>query len=198
MYQNNNDDRSQYEYHYNYRPNYTEPIHTAEPVVEFTETKKHGRGKRIVAGALAAVILVGASFGTGWFVQKNIKEAPSTQLTVSERPKTEVGTVSIKGGEKLSYPEIYAANVDSCVSINVSSTSYNFFGQAVQSASSGSGFIITDDGYIVTNYHVIEGGTSVSVTLNNGTTYEAQLIGYDESLDTAVLKVDAEGLVPVI
>ena len=190
MYQNNNDDRSQYEYHYNYRPNYSEPIQTSEPVMEFTETKKHGRGKRIVAGILAAVILVGASFGTGWFVQKNIKANPSTQLTVSERPKTEVDTVSIKGGEKLSYPEIYAANVDSCVSINVSSTGYNFFGQAVQSASSGSGFIITTDGYIVTNYHVISGGTSVTVTLNDGTTYNAAVIGGEEDYDIAVLKVD--------
>ena len=56
MYQNNNDDRSQYEYHYNYRPNYSEPIQTSEPVMEFTETKKHGRGKRIVAGILAGII----------------------------------------------------------------------------------------------------------------------------------------------
>jgi serine protease Do len=60
----------------------------------------------------------------------------------------------------------------------------------VQSASSGSGFIITDDGYIVTNYHVISGGTSVSVTLNNGTTYQAQVIGGEEDYDIAVLKVD--------
>ena len=192
MYQNNNtnnDDRSQYEYHYNYRPSYTDPIPAADPTVEFVE-KKSGIGKRIVAGVLAAAILIGTAFGAGWFVQKHVTDQNTSQLTVSERPKTEVETVSIKGGEKLSYPEIYAANVDSCVSINVSSTGYNFFGQAVQSASSGSGFIITTDGYIVTNYHVISGGTNVTVTLNNGTTYNAAVIGGEEDYDIAVLKVD--------
>ena len=190
MYQNNNDDRSQYEYHYNYRPNYSEPIPTAVPVMEFVERRRRRRGKRITATILCCVLLVGASFGAGWFVKKNVDATSSTRLTVSERPKVEVDTVSIKGGEKLSYPEIYAANVDSCVSINVSSTSYNFFGQPVPSASSGSGFIITSDGYIVTNYHVISGGTSVTVTLNDGTTYDAAVIGGEEDYDIAVLKVN--------
>ena len=190
MYQNNNDDRSQYEYHYNYRPNYAEPARSPEPVVEFVEKREHSRGKRIVAGVLCATLLIGASFGAGWFVKKNLDDTASTQLTVSDRPRVEVDTVSISGAQKLSYPEIYAANVDSCVSINVSSTGYNFFGQAVQSASSGSGFIITNDGYIVTNYHVISGGTSVSVTLNDGTTFDAAVIGGEEDYDIAVLKIE--------
>ena len=194
MYQNNNDDRSQYEYHYNYRPNYSNPVPAAEPVIEFTEKKRPKRGKRIVASLLAAVLLMGTSFGAGWFIheRKDTEEetTESTNLTVSERPKTEVDTVSVTGSKKLSYSEIYAANVNSCVSINVSSIGYNFFGQAVQSASSGSGFIITSNGYIVTNYHVISGGTSVSVTLGDGTVYDAQVIGGEEDYDIAVLKVD--------
>lgn len=188
MYQNN-DDRSQYEYHYNYRPNYSTP--PTEPVVEFVEKKKRGKGKRVVAGVLCSTLLIGGSFGAGWFVKKAVDEndVSSTQLTISERPKAEVKTVSVTGAEQLTFSEVYAANVDSCVSINVSSTS-NFFGQAVQSASSGSGFIITSDGYIVTNYHVISGGTSVTVTLNDGTTYDATVIGGEKEYDIAVLKVD--------
>ena len=65
----------------------------------------------------------------------------------------------------------------------------------VQSASSGSGFIITDDGYIVTNYHVISEGLSssganVEVTLNDGSTYATEVVGGDEDYDLAVLKID--------
>ena len=69
----------------------------------------------------------------------------------------------------MSDAEVYAANVNSVVSINVPGTnSNNFFGQPVQTASSGSGFILTTDGYIVTNYHVVEDAQTVKVTLYNG------------------------------
>lgn len=191
MYQDDHNDRSQYEYHYSYRPpaQNTEPLYTA-PVEEYVP-KKRGMAKRIVALALCGAVLLTGAFGVGWHFSRGGAKDNNTQISVSERPKADVSTVKVTGGEKLSFAEIYAANVDSCVSINVSSTSYNFFGQAVQSASSGSGFIITDDGYIVTNYHVISGGTSVSVTLNNGMTYQAQVIGGEEDYDIAVLKIDS-------
>ncbi|MBR3705238.1 MAG: trypsin-like peptidase domain-containing protein [Oscillospiraceae bacterium] len=187
MYQDNQNDKSQYEYHYTYRSpyDYSEPI-DIEPV---EEPKKRRRGTRIVALILcASLIITGISGALRYFVRDN--DASTTQISVSDRPKVDLTTVKVNGEKKLSFSEIYAANVDSCVSINVSSTSYNFFGQVVQSASSGSGFIITDDGYIVTNYHVISGGTEVSVTLNNGVTYAAQVIGGEEDYDIAVLKVD--------
>ena len=191
MYQDDhNNDKSQYEYHYTYRTpyNYSEPVDAVE---EYVPKKRGGMAKRIIAGVLCGVILLTGTFGAGWhFSQNKQKDESTSQLAVSDRPKTEVNTVKVTGGEKLSFSEIYYANVDSCVSINVSSTSYNYFGQVVQSASSGSGFIITSDGYIVTNYHVISGGTSVTVTLNNGTTYNAQVIGGEEDYDIAVLKID--------
>ena len=190
MYQNDQNDRSQYEYHYNYRSlnEYTEPHYTA-PVEEYVP-KKRGTAKRIVALVLCGAVLLTGAFGAGWHFSRGGEQDNDTEISVTERPKVDLTTVKVTGSEKLSFAEIYAANVDSCVSINVSSTGYNFFGQAVQSASSGSGFIITDDGYIVTNYHVISGGTEVSVTLNNGTTYQAQVIGGEEDYDIAVLKVD--------
>jgi len=68
----------------------------------------------------------------------------------------------------------------------------------VQSASSGSGFIISQDGYIVTNHHVINGATSVKVTLYSGETYDAAVIGGDEDYDIAVLKINATGLQSVV
>ena len=64
-----------------------------------------------------------------------------------------------------------------------------------QGYGAGSGVIMREDGYILTNYHVIEGGDAVKIMLlSDGATYDAQLVGYDESLDIAVLKIDAEGL----
>ena len=93
--------------------------------------------------------------------------------------------------------EVYAANVNSTVGITTSVTT-NFWGYQSTSAASGSGFIISDDGYILTNYHVIEDSDSISVSMYNGESFDATLIGYDESNDIVVLKIDAEGLAPVI
>lgn len=63
-----------------------------------------------------------------------------------------------------------------------------------QELGSGSGIIFREDGYIVTNYHVIENATSVTVTLDNDKEYEARIVGSDSSSDLAVLKIDASGL----
>ncbi|MFK8056121.1 MAG: trypsin-like peptidase domain-containing protein [Saprospiraceae bacterium] len=61
-------------------------------------------------------------------------------------------------------------------------------------ASSGSGVIISSDGYIVTNNHVVEGGTEIEVTLDDRREYEAELIGRDPSTDLALVKIEAQGL----
>ena len=66
--------------------------------------------------------------------------------------------------------------------------------QTYSTSSTGSGIILSEDGYIVTNNHVVEGGDSIAVTLDNGETYAAQLIGTDVKSDIAVLKIDAQNL----
>ena len=73
-------------------------------------------------------------------------------------------------------------------------TLHIFDNQPVQTASSGSGFILTTDGYIVTNYHVVEDAQTVKVTLYNGDEYDAQYVGGDEDYDIAVIKIEASGL----
>ncbi|MGN1003483.1 MAG: S1C family serine protease, partial [Oscillospiraceae bacterium] len=60
------------------------------------------------------------------------------------------------------------------------------------------GFVISSDGYIVTNYHVIEGASTIKVTFYDGTEYSATLVGGEQSNDVAVLKINASGLTPVI
>ena len=205
---NDNEQNNSYEYHYSYRPDYTEPLPGPEPGQPSSSQpsqppRRHGRAKRVVAGVLAGVLVAGAAFGGGWWANNwaEANQVNETSIQVSNRPAVELTPVSVDGTTKLTYPEIYNANVDSCVSINVSTTAgYNFFGQVVQSASSGSGFIITADGYIVTNYHVISGGTNVEVTLNDGSVYTAQVIGGDADYDLAVLKIDPgeTALTPVV
>ena len=100
-------------------------------------------------------------------------------------------------GKEMTAAEVYAANVNSTVGITTSITT-NYFGYQTTSAAAGSGFILTQDGYILTNYHVVEGSNSIKVTTYDGTSYDAQLIGYDESNDIAVLKIDATDLTPVV
>ena len=190
MYNDNENERSNYEYHYSYRPESGEPIPALTPV----EPKKRGRGKKIVAGVLCGALLIGGSVGAGWMLKDVTGGRGETQVMVSERELAKVETVSVSGGKVLTFPEIYNANVDSCVSINSSSvaTGYNIFGQKIQqeAISSGSGFVLTADGYIATNCHVVSGASSVQVTLNDGTTYDATVVGSDVDYDIAVLKVD--------
>lgn len=85
------------------------------------------------------------------------------------------------------------------VGITTEITYYNIFGQ-VSAAVAGSGFVIDEDGYILTNYHVVEtayeGDYDVSVVMYDGTEYSAEIVGFDEDTDLAVLKIDASGLTP--
>ena len=99
--------------------------------------------------------------------------------------------------EPLSAREIYAQNVNSTVGIRTSYTTTNYWGYPTAAAAAGSGFILSEDGYILTNYHVVEKSESVTVTTYDDRSFSAKVVGYDESNDIAVLKIEAEGLTPV-
>jgi len=97
-------------------------------------------------------------------------------------------------GSELSTQDLVADVAPAVVSIVTESVSYNWFWQAVPQTGAGSGIIISPDGYIVTNNHVVEGANKVTVTLSSGSTYEATLVGTDAETDLAVVKIDASGL----
>ncbi len=99
--------------------------------------------------------------------------------------------------EQLSPSDVYADNVNAAVGITTSITT-NYYGYTTQAAASGSGFIYSEDGYIVTNYHVIDDSNSITVTTYDNKSYPAKIVGCDEDNDIAVLKIDAEGLQPVV
>ena len=189
---------------------YTGSPETAAAQKPAPEPKKK---KKLPWGTLLAVILcsslIGGAMGVGGvllmqhFQAQAAAEEPQEEgenisyILQGIRENAVIETVEVKTGEQMSAAEVYAANVNSTVGITTSVTT-NYWGYQSTSAASGSGFIISDDGYILTNYHVIEGSRSISVSMYDGTSYDAVLIGYDESNDIAVLKVDAQDLSPVI
>lgn len=161
--------------------------------------KSAGTGKKVVAVALGCSLLGGAmGFGGGILGARAARGAEgTTTILQGQRDTSQIQLAAIDTSRQLSPAEVYAANVNSTVGITTSVTT-NLWGYQTTSAISGSGFILTEDGYILTNYHVIEDSTAISVALYDGTSHEAKIIGYDESNDIAVLKIDAEGLSPVV
>ncbi len=182
---------------YHYAKGDALPRDDYQPTVHHTEPKKKPaakkRGGKIVAIVLAAVILAGGA-GYGGAALYHSTHSTTAAIAQSNREPVSVAVKHVDGKSAMSAAEVYASTVNSVVSINCSATSTNAFGQTVESASSGSGFVITKDGYIVTNYHVISGASSIKVTLYNGDEYKANLIGGDSDYDVAVLKIDANGL----
>ena len=98
--------------------------------------------------------------------------------------------------EALRSSDIYADNVNSAVGITTSTTT-NYYGYTTKYAASGSGFIYSADGYILTNYHVIEDSDSITVSTYDNRSFPATVVGCDESNDIAVLKIEADDLQPV-
>lgn len=194
-------------YHFSYRdPNaesHTESAagSTVEPAAEpvMTDTpvqpkKHHGGVGRVVALILScAVISAACGFG-GAILAQNGSSTGKTTVQQSNRTAATVSVKKVDGQTLMTPSEVYASTVNSVVSINCSAVSTNIFGQQTESASSGSGFIYTADGYIVTNQHVVANASSINVTLYNGDTYPATLVGSDSDYDVAVLKIDAKDL----
>ena len=120
-------------------------------------------------------------------------EPGTTQEYTIEKTPLPTTLKSNDGDKSLTPAEVYAMNVDAVVGIRTTGTT-NVWGQITSTSTAGSGFVLTADGYIVTNYHVIKGGESITVAMHNGEEYDATLIGGDETNDIALLKVDAENL----
>ena len=112
------------------------------------------------------------------------------QMELTPLPET---LPTYDSGKTLTAQEVYGINVDAVCGIATEVTT-NVFGQTASTAVVGSGFVLTEDGYVVTNNHVVEGTDNVSVKLHDGSTYPAEIIGGDSLSDVALLKIEAEGL----
>ncbi len=142
------------------------------------------------AGSLGALCLAGQHFLA--------KDEPTTEDVFCEDPESELSrpesNPSIYGS---AGEDAYAVSgvvhkvQDAVVVINVTITGTSAFGKPITTTSAGSGVIISDEGYILTCHHVVDGATSLKVTLRNGNAYNATLVGSDEASDLAVLKIFA-------
>lgn len=165
-------------------------------------------GNKLIATALCCS-LVGGMVGAGGYATFSkmlsrdgdavgaINSVVSTLQARCEENKKQSSSVDLSGssvGKDAS--QIYDDNVNSTVGITTE-IPMEYMGYQTTSASAGSGFIYSEDGYIVTNYHVVKGADKIKVTTYDKNEYDAGLIGYDDTNDIAVLKIDAKGLKPV-
>ncbi|MBR5229404.1 MAG: trypsin-like peptidase domain-containing protein [Firmicutes bacterium] len=100
-------------------------------------------------------------------------------------------------GSELSIQEIVALNENSVVAISTEAIDYDFWMRQYVTEGAGSGVIYSEDGYIITNNHVIQGASNIKVTLNDGNVHQAQLVATDAQTDLAVIKINKTGLDPV-
>ena len=193
-----------------------ERTYTPQPE-EYTVPKKRerrsgGAGKKILAAVLAVTLVAGFCAATAGLVNRrwedrtdalqNQVNAANAQISdlreqLDALTQAQSGTgvsgspVASQGG--LTPSQVYAMNVGSVVAIS-NQTTTNIWGQVSETASSGTGFIISQDGYILSNYHVVEGAGKLTVITYMGEEYPARLMGFDKMNDVAVLKVEATGL----
>ncbi|WP_294359141.1 trypsin-like peptidase domain-containing protein [uncultured Clostridium sp.] len=155
------------------------------------KTKK-GLGKTI-----ALCVLISAVVGTGSGITSSLITNKLTASNKSKNVKTVTNTeqlsFSTTGG--VSIPDIYNKVSPAVVGITTQNLTLNQF--QVQGGS-GSGFIFSKEGYVLTNYHVIEGASKISVMFSNKTTADATVVNYDEDLDVAVLKISGNMEMPAV
>lgn len=154
---------------------------------------KKSASRGFVIGALIIAITATAALGFGGgMVYSNLsKSGGSMSVNKVEANATDVNSSRIEG----TATSVVQKAADSVVEITTESVVSGSFNRQYVSSGAGSGVIISEDGYIVTNNHVISGANAIKVTLRDGqTTYDAELIGTDAANDIALLKVDATGL----
>ena len=190
-----------------YENNDSPTVWDSDNTYDYIPPKKEKKGwgsGRIIALALVCSIL-GGLFGAGsmyWLGREVVSDSPLDEANHSgilegDRPSSVIDISQIDTSKLMTPAEVYAANVSATVGITTSITT-NFWGYQTTVPASGSGFIFSSDGYILTNFHVVEDSSSITVSMYDGNTYKATLVGYDEGNDVAVLKIDADNLTPVI
>ena len=160
-----------------------------------TKKKKNSFAVIVATGLICSI--VGGSIGG--VVGANIARSQFEELSYTQEDSDRDTTVQLVGNQNEISPVIAIAKkvMPSVVGVHTYGT-YSYWGRQITNMElgSGSGVIYSEDGYIITNYHVIEDATSVVVTLSDEQEYEAVIIGADEASDLAVLKIDAGRKLP--
>ena len=187
------------------------PFHTyeiqPEPIPAPTPKK---RRKNLAWRTLLSAVLIVAlvvtccgitALGTGIYWKTQLDKTTASMRETVEDLRSQLAdgsqTTVIRpdadtASDEMSPALVYAENVKATVAISCQGHTTNIFGQVSKTASSGSGFIISKDGYVVTNFHVISGSNRVGVILSDGKEYQASVVGYDQTNDVAVLKIEGD------
>lgn len=185
---------------YNSQPYGTAPNHSANAKPPKAKKPKKqrkpiSRGGIAIALAVTMVFSCGLGFGGGYFANK-VNTSTSGSLNITKTSNSGTTTTASSTSTANSTSEIVKKTADSVVEISTESVVTGLFAQQYVQQGAGSGVIISQDGYILTNNHVINGANSVKVRLRDGTEYDATIIGSDSDNDIALLKVSATGLSP--
>jgi len=184
------------------QPNYIPPESPKQP-----KPKKERKVlRRVISAVLVLVLVIGSCSATAVLMNLHFQKemnALTRQMndkiaTLQKEEETQTETVvtsqPLAAGEFLTPGEVYQRNVDAVVAITVQVEDYDDYGRPISGLSSGTGLFISSDGYVITNYHVIEGGTEVTITTHDDQEYSAEIVGHESSNDLAVLKVDEENM----
>lgn len=141
----------------------------------------------IVCLFIAAAVAIGAIAGFAGY-----KAGKNNMTVIHSEGGPTASQLSANGTRTIS--DVVDEVADSVVEINCTVRVQNIWGQKYTATSAGSGVIISEDGTIVTNYHVIAGATKITVRMRDGSELEASVIGYDSNNDIAVIKITADNL----
>ena len=195
-------------------PKPAEPVKEAEkpapqsaPVSETKQAAPVKRSHPFLTALMAAVLGLGGGYGGSILAMRTYlpqtetaaaEEAPAEETVTEETAQPQENTAEPVpvSAASVSIQDVAETASKTVVEIQTENTvtSYGLFGGTYTSTAAGSGVIITGDGYIITNNHVVEGSRKITVKTYNGTEYEAELIGTDAKSDIAVIKIDADGL----
>ena len=184
----------------------TPPVHPVQPQdTQPPKKKKKFNGKRVARSAVALVLaaamgfaggFVGAKFGgSGKVVIQQV--APSSTADSASGSDSSI-TAASSSGSSLTTEQVADLVSPSVVVITTEQVVYSqwsWYGQNQVESGAGSGVIISSDGYILTCAHVVDGASTITVTIGDKD-YTATLVGEDTTSDIAVIKIDADGLTP--
>ena len=179
------DDKNIYDVVYSSgKDNNNDTYNFQEPHVK---TKKKRGFNKTIAGVIVCTLCSGfiGSGVTYLALKDNLKETKTINVNPSK-----FDTKS----EALSATEAYNKVAPAAVVVSTKSVTQGYFMQTQEVEGIGSGFIINEEGYILTNYHVVKGAQEISVTLSNDVTTTAQVVNYDENQDVAMIKITDESV----
>ncbi len=170
-----------------------------DKIYEEMEGKQPSTKGSVVAKILSIVLLLSLGFASGSIYSTitnndNTEEAVSSDLPLIDN-FTPVSSSSTTTVSPNSFSAVVDKTANSVVEISLYTTQSSMMSSySYQAETNGSGVIISADGYIITNNHVVEGAEEINVILRNGDEYTAELVGTDSKTDIAIIKIDATDL----